>query len=477
MKLIKKTALILLGIIGVFLMILVTLILLEKRDTSYLNIEKNKNSESNSVLIKNVNIIPMTSDTVLMDKMILIKNGIISAIDDSINSNGTKILDAGDRYLSPGLIDMHVHVWDKYELGLYLSYGITTVRNLWGMPMHLRLKEEIDNEEIFSPMFFTSGPKLTGPEFIGDDNLNLFSSKETREKIIEYHNDGYDFIKSYYGLTKDIFDAIIEQATKYNIDIVAHPSQKVPFSFHFKPQIKSIEHAEDIVQEGLNYKLDSLKLQNIIQEFKDSPNTSFCPTLISYYNIYKMLTDERILTSSSAFLMNALIRKTDSQDQFARWQRTKKQDPNIVSSIKKQHDFHLKIVKRFNNADINIICGTDAGIGMTAPGYSIQQELELYKEAGLSNYDVLKTATANASKVHKQMNNLGTIEVGKIANLLILENNPLNKLESLHHPLKVFIRGRKINREQLNDFQIKAKNRSNLLTTALRYAEYYLFVK
>lgn len=366
---------------------------------------------------------------------------------------------------------MHVHVWDKYELGLYLANGVTAIRNLWGMPMHLRLKEAINNQEIIAPFFFTTGPKLTGPEFIGDDNLQLLSPEDAKEKVISYKERGYDYIKTYYGLTENLFNAIVEQAKISDMDIIAHPSQKIPYSRHFNPQVKSIEHTEDIIQQPLNYVLDSIKLNEVIKDFEKSKPVFFTPTLTVYHNIYQMLTNDNILSSLEIQYMNPLIREIDSKAQFERWYNTKQEDPAIVDRIKDQHDFHLKIIKKLHKAGVNIICGTDGGIGVTLPGYSIHKELAFYKEAGLSNYDVLKTATINPSKTHKEFNQMGAIEVGKIANLILTANNPLEKLNTLSKPEWVIVKGRKISSAKLNEFTTKAQNRSNLVTTAVKYVE------
>lgn len=443
--------------------------------TDYLDLDSNSSLSENPYIIKDVNIIPMTKDTILMNKTVYIKDGLIQAIDDNIEVDGVEVIDAKNKFLTPGLIDMHVHVWDKYELGLYLSKGVTAVRNVWGRPEHLRIKKEINEGELLSPMFFTTSPKLTGPEFMGDDNLQLKSVEEARAKVISYKSRGYDFIKTYYGLTEELFDGIYEQSELSKMDIIAHPTPEVSYAYHFKPQITSIEHAEDIIQQPLNYTLDSLELEGIVDMFVASPNTSFCPTLTVYHNIYNMLVDDKILSSDQVEMMNPLIQMVDSKAQFERWKNTKESDSSIVERIKTQHEFHLGIIKKLNDRGVNIICGTDAGIGVTVPGFSIHQELAFYKEAGLSNYEVLKTATVNASKTHTLMNQLGTIQVGKVANLLLLEDNPLTGLSSLQDPTMVFIKGRKLNRQALVHLECKAKNRPNLVVSALRYAEYLVF--
>tara|TARA_Y100001980_G_C14556928_1_gene354624 strand:- start:47636 stop:49057 length:1422 start_codon:yes stop_codon:yes gene_type:complete len=473
MKILRIFTYIVGGLLGTTLLIIISFFLLDSIDTSYLKTD----DSPNSFLIQNINIVPMTSDTVLINQMMLIEDGVITEISGEIDTTGVDVIDGHGSFLSPGLIDMHVHVWDKYELGLYLAYGVTAVRNVWGQPMHLRLKQEVSNDDLLAPTFFTSGPKLTGPNYLGDDNLQLFSPEDAREKVSSFHARGYDFIKTYYGLTPEEFDAIVDECKRLDMDIVAHPSNEVPYSNHFQPQIKSIEHAEDIVQQALSHKLDTAKLDKVVDLFVRNPNTPLCPTLVVYYNIYRLLTEERVLESDMIEYMNPLIRMVDSQEQLNRWTSTKSYDPDITKKIMNQHEFHLFVIKKLNERGARIISGTDAGIGITLPGYSMHQELDFYKMAGMSNYEVLKTATVNPSKTHHFLNDFGTIENGKYANLVLTKNNPLESITVLKNPELVFIKGRKLDRVQLEKFKEKALNRSNLVVTGLRYLENLLIEK
>ena len=188
----------------------------------------------------------------------------IVQIGQNIDNKYAQIIDGENKFLSPGLIDMHVHVWDRYELGLYLANGVTTVRNLWGIPLHLRIKEELENGDIIGPMFFTSSPKLTGPEDFGDDKVQIQSADQARALVQDYHSRGYDFIKTYAGITEPLFDAIVEEAKVHDMDIVSHPSFQMTYSKNFIEQVATIEHVEDIVQQPLNYQLDSIKLDSIV---------------------------------------------------------------------------------------------------------------------------------------------------------------------------------------------------------------------
>ncbi len=471
MVLVKKTLKYILIFITILILIIVVALIVDWQKTSYLKLSNNYNTEITSYLIQNVNVIPMTQDTVLVNQTVYIKEGKISAIADRFEVENVAIIDGKNKFIMPGLVDMHVHVWDKQELGLYLANGITTVRNVWGMPMHLRIKNEISADKILSPMFFTTGPKLTGPDYIGSDNLQVFSKEEAIEKVKNYKAEGYDFIKTYNGLPKDIFDAIIEQAKASEMDIISHPSHKVPYSYHFNSQIITIEHAEDIIQQPLNYHLDTLELNQLVDEFSLSTNTSFSPTLIVYYNIYNMIINDDILNSKEMEYMNPLIKLFDSKGQFSRWENAKKNNSAIEKKILDQHNFHLLAIKKMHDAGVNIVSGTDAGIGVTVPGLSIHQELQLYSNAGLSNYEVLKTATINPSKTHALMSDIGSIEKHKIANLILLKNNPLEDLQALENPEIVFIKGRAIDKKVLNEFKSKAGKRYNLIVTILRYLE------
>ncbi|MEQ9102820.1 MAG: amidohydrolase family protein [Imperialibacter sp.] len=477
MKILKITAL----AIGVLILMMVLVaagaLIIDKKGTAYLEVRGNPAFESNTYLITNVNIVPMTADTVLLNQMVLIQDGVIARIADAITDSKAKVFDAGGGYLTPGLVDMHVHVWDEYELGLYLANGVTTVRNLWGQPMHLRMKKTISNEEVIGPVFFTSGPKLTGPEYMGDDNLQLFTAEEAYSKVAEYKERGYDFIKTYYGLTGELFDAVVEKGRELDFDIVAHPSPKVPYSYHFKPEIVTIEHAEEIVQQPLEYRLDTARLSEVVDLYASHPHTALCPTLVVYYNIYRLLTEDDILNSEELAYMNPIIRAVDSQAQFDRWAGTKSNDSTIVSRIKDQHDFHLLVIKKLHEHQVKIVAGTDAGIGVTPPGYSLHEELNFYTQAGMSNYQALQTATINPSKTHDFLSNQGSIEIGKLANLILTKDNPLDRLEVLRNPQMVMVRGRMINQEILDEFKEKARNRSNLLASALRYAENLIIEK
>jgi imidazolonepropionase-like amidohydrolase len=130
-----------------------------------------------------------------------------------------------------------------------------------------------------------------------------------------------------------------------------------------------------------------------------------------------------------------------------------------------------------HQAGIPIICGTDAGIGVTLPGFSIHQELAFYQEAGMTNFEALKTATINAAQTHQKMNHLGTVAIGKTANLILVRENPLEQLRVLKKPEMVIVKGAVYKQQELQKFIKRAKNRSNTIATFIRYVENWIVEK
>ncbi|MCL6267012.1 amidohydrolase family protein [Flagellimonas myxillae] len=476
MKLLKK----LIKGIGILLITLLVFalvsLLIDSNRSSYLKISQHPELETDSYLIKNVNVVPMTQDTVLYKKDVKVQNGRILKIADEVKADGLPEIDGNNGFLSPGLVDMHVHIWDRFDLGVYLANGVTTVRNLRGFPMHLRIKEDIKEGKIVSPQLFTSGPKLTGPDDLGDEKIQVQNPQMARDLVREQKAKGYDCIKTYAGMPLDIFNAVLQQAEASQMEVVVHPSFQVPYGNNFQPQIASIEHAEDIVQQALSYSMDTTVLKSVVAQYGAGRQT-LSPTLTGYHKILEMLQDENVLDSEQMGYINPLIKKLDSKVQVDRWANEKSNNPDIVKHIQEQHDFHVHIVKELNRIGINIVSGTDAGIGITAPGFSIHEELEFYLDAGMTNYGALKTATRNPSKVHDGLFDIGTVEEGKRANLILTSQNPLDNLQVLRNPNWVMVDGRKLGPELLEEFKDKAQNRKGLIATALRWAEYVYLEK
>ena len=189
-----------------------------------------------------------------------------------------------------------------------------------------------------------------------------------------------------------------------------------------------------------------------------------------------MNKEEEVLSTEQAFYINPFMRHIYMGD-YEKWVKLKQNDPSVTKKTNDQHLFHIEIVRKLHESGVNIVCGTDAGVLNTAPGFSIHQELEFYKRAGMTNYEALKTATVNPTKVYSEYTKFGTIENGKYANLILTDGNPLQDLTSLQNPEFVMIKGRIIDKPLMKEFKQKAYKRNNYMASMIRMVKYILWEK
>lgn len=475
MKYLKRTLYLIISIIIVLFVISFVAIKIENNQLSYLKIKNQSSLSSNSYVIKDVNLIPMTTDTILMNRNIRIVDGVIKNIDEKIIGNNENIIDGKGMYISPGLIDMHVHVWDRFELGLYLANGVTTTRNLLGMPFHLDIKNEINNNKLIGPLFYTSSPHFSGIEEGDILKKRVESPEEAKRLIVKYKSQGYDYIKTFNLLHKDVFDAVLEQSIDSKMPVISHPSYKVNYEYHFNPLITTVEHTEDIYQQPLNYTFDRDKLKSIIMGYAES-NQTHCPTLTVFYNLTEIYNKgEEVLTTEGSKYINPFIRS--ASDDYSKHMAIRANDSSSTERINNQHNFHIEIIEKLHKAKVNIVCGTDAGILNTPAGFSIHKELSFYQQAGMSNYEALRTATINPTKIYEEYQKFGTIENEKFANLILSNKNPLSDLSTLKNPELVMIKGRVIDKQLMEEFKQKAYERNNYIASLTRIVKYVLWDK
>jgi imidazolonepropionase-like amidohydrolase len=342
---------------------------------------------------------------------------------------------------------------------------------MWGILYHLRLKKEMETGFLIGPKLILATPKLTGPDDDGIDKIQLESPEEAIALLDKYKKKGYDVVKTCAGLPQPIYDAIVKKALVLGMPIAAHPGFEVPYAYHFKPGFESIEHTEEVVRQGLQNKLDSVKLDSVIALYLKS-NIAHTPTLSIYQNIIDILSQGAAIKSSvDAGYMNPTFLRLGSAYDYNRWMTAQQKDPQTLERIKKQHEFHLYIVKKMHDAGVRLICGSNAGIMYAPAGFSTHEELGYYVQAGLTPYEALQTATANPSKASKYFANTGTILPGKKADLILSKNNPLHDLRTLQDPMAVWVGGVMIDSGRIDQFRQEAFQRKTGAVTLLRLLE------
>ena len=403
--------------------------------------------------IKNVNIIPMTVDNkIIEDATVIIEKNKIVSINAVIPNNAT-VIDGRDKWLIPGLIDMHVHnlssgsfskgyptrgatlAFDTQNMMTpYVANGVTTVFELSGRIGHFSQRDEIEKGSVI-------GPRMAIAAVIDGEGNEIVATtpEEGRQSVRNAKGLGYRFIKVYTWLTPETFNAIVDEAQKQEMKVVGH----VPTAFEgksaeefFIPHFGLIAHAEELSKQTEDYTYK--KAQEFARLAKEN-DTWLIPNLTNMEWIIKQAKSlESVKTLPSLKYVHPLMQnKWITSNSY-----NKNATPELITYFQKQADFHKLIVKAFKEAGVPMVAGTDAGISGVVWGFSLHDEIKLLVDAGLSNEEALASATRLASEWLKIEDKIGTVEVDKLADLVLLDENPLEDISNTSKISGVFVNGK-----------------------------------
>lgn len=397
----------------------------------FLNIGcSNSNDNSSLTVFKNVNIIPMNRESVLKDYNVVIKDGKIVKLGKSWKTRVPKnsmVIDGKGKYLMPGLTDMHVHWWQgDDELILYLANGVTTIRDMFGNFGKLKHRERIEEGEILGPRVYISTPLIDGYSPIWPGSLVVTNPEDVEQLITSFKKMGYDFIKIYEKLTIDVYDSIIKSAEKEDIPVVGHVPSLVGIEKVIQSGQKSIEH--------LSKYYDSDKLYDMTVE----NNVWNCPTIVVYSNFNRSLAKEEI--EGVEYIHPVVIKA---------WEGGMNMGSSIIETDGLKH-----ITKSLHDKGGKILLGTDANNPFIVPGFSIHDELYNFVEIGLTPYEALRTGTYNAAEFLNVLDESGTVEIGKNADLVLLNGNPLEDITNMKKIEGVMVRGKWISKSEIDKMLI-----------------------
>lgn len=434
------------------------------------------------LLIDNVRLVSMTPGApdaeenmaVLVIDGVIEKTGPAGSLSVPDAAQDVAVIDAAGKTLTPGLIDAHVHVWDEAELAGYLAHGVTGVRNMSGMPFHLPLQRRIAEGRILGPDFITTGPILNSPGANQQDNhWIVVTAAEARAAVVKQYEQGYRELKVYSNLRREAYDAVMEEAAKRGMRISGHTPEGVreegvpydkPFDIAFEKSLgrgfTTIEHVESIVWHGLRDELDEAAMRALAQKIAAS-GEAVTPTLIAHANLVRVAQSKGdYLHRPGAETVNPLYRMLD-KGTFDYWSAM---DPAPREAPRAA--FYLRAAKMLHDAGVPLVAGTDAGIFTNIPGSAMTRELELLVEAGLTPYEALKTATANAGEV-LGFEKTGVIAPGWRANLILIDGDPLTDVGAVENPAGVMVGGKWLDEQKLEELK-KGAAQTSLPRTARR---------
>lgn len=404
--------------------------------------------EAQAIVINDVAILDVSNTRVIARQNVYLADGRIKAIEDASQSlkPGYKVVPASGHYLSPGLIDSHVHVYSPSELALNLGYGVTTVRNLRGFPVHLRWRDQQKAVAYGEASLLTSSPVLDGPKYAHLMQEVVSSPEQARQRVRLYKEQGFDSLKVYSYLDQQVQEAIFDEARKIGLPVAKHGPHAGQSSIEILAGAESLEHLEDIVQGPLAYKLDIEKAREYLQQLNEL-EPYLTPTLASVDHFTRLARDKQSYVDSLPLVaINPFFRFLNTEFSVNRWLAAGLDDQRWNEQLRA---FLLLVLQEADRQGITLLLGSDAGTLYLTAGYSAHQEMAIWEEAGLDKWTILQAATVNPARAFGLTNEIGQLKVGLKADLLLLEANPLEELGVLQSPVAVIKAGRIIEEEDL----------------------------
>jgi imidazolonepropionase-like amidohydrolase len=374
--------------------------------------------KDSSFALTHVTVIDCTGAPAQPNSTVVVAQGHITAVgpSDAIKiPAGTRVVDATGKFLIPGLWDMHGHLTDATAdaFPLLIMNGVTGVRDMGGDVAQLdRWRSEINNGTRIGPHIIRAGPFVDGPKAGVTNRLTVRTPEEARQAVRDLKAKGVDFIKVHNALPPDAFFALVDEARKEHIPVAVHLPQGVSSAEASDAGVASLEHIETINESALWRKGATAKTveqavdenlgpagQELFQRFAKN-GTWYVPTLVAY------------------------------ERGFVLWSN----DPEALKPRMDVQAKQITLVGMMHKAGVKIMAGSDFSDWAIVPGVDLHNELALLVEAGFTPLEALQAATLNPAKFLGKTDTYGTIQVGRAADLVLLDMNPL---EDISHTRKI----------------------------------------
>jgi imidazolonepropionase-like amidohydrolase len=428
-----------------------------------------------SIAIESVAVVNVVRGEIVSPRTVLIVDGRIAAVgepDATTISPGAVRVDGRGRYLMPGLVDMHVHLFNnasrrppnEWAFPLFVANGVTGVREMRTEPAAMATVEvwrtKASRGELVAPRVLAAGVAVSGE-----------TANAARRRVQEAKAAGADFIKIFSEVREPQWRAILEEARALRMPVCGHIPAEVSLLEAARAGQRSNEHLTQVFEacsarekEWLDARkklkdTELVKLRDTQErEVLESFDQQICdrnaaalakteqvqaPTLVlAYFESHGV--PQNVRDDSRWRYLRA--------DEQARWERIFKEGYPIADDklAATRWEVSRQIVKTLHAAGVRILAGTDAPMPQVYPGFGLHKELELLVEAGLSPADALRAATIWPAEFLGLSESIGSIAAGRGADLLLLDGNPLSDITQTQRIRAVVLDGRLLQRADLN---------------------------
>ena len=405
-----------------------------------------------ATLIDGTGAPPVQNAVVVLDGNNILRVG---RVGDYRYEEDVSVVNLSGRYIVPGFIDVHVHPKPGAEddmARMLLAFGITTIRipGAESDGLGLDLRERIDQGEIAGPRIFTGARTIEGPRATFPGTVEVHSEAEMRAEVRRQAALGVDLVKLYWNTPIEFIQAAVDEAHSLDLQVVGHLRQ-ASWTAAAQAGIDGLLHSAadgptwELVPVEERKQLRSLPYRQYYERFEelvdlDAPQFGLLvaalvengvtvdPTLVVMQSLY-FGDDLSILDRLEPSVAPPSI--LDSWGD--RWETG---NPHVLNNVEEQDltygkgmfPIALEMVRRFYDGGVHLAVGTDVGMPWITPGVSFHRELELLTDAGIPALDVLSLATMNGAETVRAEEMLGTIEPGKLADLIVLRDSPLEAI-------------------------------------------------
>jgi imidazolonepropionase-like amidohydrolase len=408
-----------------------------------------------------VNVLDVERGVVLPHRDVEVVGGVIRSITPARAGGSRRAgwIDGRGRYLLPGFIDLHAHLNERVRaaataptlvlsdeeilspahLNIFLAHGVTTLQVMHGAPEMLRLRDRISAGDATGPRLVVGSPRLDGLPPSDPFVRIAVTAAEGSAFVDEVKAAGYDFIKIYDGLNAETYPAVVTRAHELGLRVDGHLARELPIE-------RSLEHGQDHVahvEEFASFApgLNDEDVARLTAQVKRS-GVGVTPTLSVFAHVLRSIAapGEALADPEMAYV-DPLI--------YALWQPDRNpyrserfQSPKVRARLVRQYQFMRALTVSFARAGVPLAVGTDCNVAGAAPGFSFHEEMQTLVDAGLTPAEVLRMATLNGAVALRLGDQLGSVAVGKMADLVLLEANPVSDIRNTRRIGGVMVRGR-----------------------------------